>query len=126
MPMVISLSFLKTEWRVETNIHYRVDGVKKHTGGKKICRLRFPKNPATNWWKYKCVWTPDYIKIYYNDKLVRNVKDFKIMDHFSTDTLHVIFDVWPADIAKDYGGRIPMPVKQKFMIRNFSYTPLKK
>ena len=121
-----SYTYNLIEWKVETNIHYKFDNedFKRSCGGDKICKLRFLKDPSKVWYHYKCVWEPDKITFYYNDKKVRTEKRKNILDTFKGKTMHVIFDLWPDETKKDYGSILDLPIEQRFMARNFKYTPL--
>ena len=107
-----SQSFLGI-YNLQSNVHYIKDG-KKMLGG----RTKFFgfKDPTKNFLKYKLDWTPEYLKIYYNDVLVRTVKDQDILKQLSQTTMNVVINNSVTD------KHVP-DKPSEFTINYFKYTP---
>lgn len=105
-------------WNLPTNIwtHNNSDGkavnLRARTGYSGF------KNPATNFIKYTCTWSQEYIIIEHDDKIVRIIDDPKVLDHFKNKKMSVIInnhfqdDVPEGDNYSD------------FVVKHFSYVPL--
>lgn len=76
------------------------------------------KNPATNFIKYTCTWTEDYILIEHNNKVVRLIDDPNVLKHFNDKKMCVVIN---NHFQKD-------PPKEDnysdFTIKYFNYVPL--
>lgn len=73
--------------RVEPNIHYLKDnGVKSAMGAPDI-RV---KNPHKRWVKYACHWTPDFVRWYYDGRLVQECKDPEILRNLNDEQYIII------------------------------------
>tara|TARA_Y100000593_G_scaffold85957_1_gene163817 strand:+ start:1568 stop:2269 length:702 start_codon:yes stop_codon:yes gene_type:complete len=77
-------------WHVNTNIHlgkmpdnYSI-GAKSHWMGF--------KDPKNNFIKYGCEWREDFIKIFYNGKLVRHITDEDVLSQMRGKTMNIIIN----------------------------------
>ena len=104
-------------WRVETNFHcgkqpdnYNL-GAKTHWLGW--------KNPAKHFNKLGCLWTADTSKIFYNDRLVRELKDPKLLEEYRGKSMTVKIH------SHVYAGvYVTNPPTSEYVVRNFKYEPL--
>ena len=71
-------------YNVETNVHLLET---KNIGGED----GYIKEPM-RWNNYKVDWHPNYIKIYYNDRLVRSVEDAETLKYFEGHKMNVIIN----------------------------------
>ena len=62
--------WLNPSWKTTTNVHYQEDNKHKQIGARSISAFKF-YNPADNFIRYECEWTPDVIRIFMDGKLVR-------------------------------------------------------
>lgn len=104
-------------WRVETNFHcgkqpdnYNL-GAKTHWLGW--------KNPAKHFNKFGCLWTEDVIKIFYNDRLVRELKDPELLDEYRGKSMNVKINA-----HVDAGVDVNNHPTSEYVVRNFKYKPL--
>lgn len=70
---------------------------------------------------YKLVWTPEYLKFYYNNKLFRMINDYNIMKHINSYEMNIVItnmvkDNIPSNLS-EYSG---------FNIKDFKYSKLEK
>lgn len=116
--------WIKPSWRTTTNVHYRENNLTKtHIGSRNISFFKQPKDPVENWIRYKCIWEPDSITFYANDKKVRRVtgevckKMIKNIENPEKGfKMNAIFNVWCGNsIFNDIQMFTPMK------IRNFTY-----
>ena len=111
--------WINPSWTTTTNIHYAKDG--KHTEAKPRSVSIFKQwhNPANNYIKYECKWTPDEITFSVNGKVIR--KDTEAVKYFPKDNpqMRVIFDLLCEDPAKH-----KIEVEQDMYVRNFKYESL--
>lgn len=101
-------------WHVATNVWWKDKDSDIQLGGQNSWFGL--KNPAKNFIKYKLIWTNDSIKFYYNEKLVRNVTDKKVLDQCNNTTMNVILN--NSLIQED------LKTNSDFVIKYFTYTPL--
>jgi len=100
-------------WDIQTNVHYIEDGGKMLGGRTKFFGF---KDPTKNFIKYKLDWTSEYLKLYYNDVLVRTVTDPHILDQLSETTMNVVINNMVTD--KHVPGE-----SSEFIVNYFKYTP---
>ncbi len=105
-------------WAVETNVHWKrmTTGTHRNLGGQRAW-FGF-KNPRKKFIKYKLVWKPDNIKIYYNNKLVLEVTSELVLATIKDKPMHVLFN---NSTTKEAVNDIP---HSEMLIRNFKYTEL--
>ena len=102
-------------WNLQTNVHYNDEKGNKMTGGK-THYFGF-KDPTKNFIKYKVEWRSDSIKFYYDNRLVREITDKKILNQFKNTTMNVIIN---NGITKDAN---PTDInKSDFIIKYFKYN----
>lgn len=102
-------------WKVESNVHlgktpnnYNI-GAHNHFLGY--------KSPSVVWNKYAVLWLPEEISFWYNDTLVRKIKERSILDQLKGTTMNVVinnsvYKTHPSH-KKDVGV---------FSIKDFTYT----
>jgi len=80
-------------WDVQTNIHYRTSDNEEGRGsiGAKPGWMGW-KNPSKHFFKYECLWTPEFIEIKYNGKVVKKFSDKKIMEDINSQKQRVIIN----------------------------------
>lgn len=101
-------------WKVETNVHYELNGNINSIGGK---RHWFGiKDPARNFIKYRLEWKPDSIKIFHNEFPVRTITDSKILNTIKGSTMKVVLNNSVLD------GINHSPDSEMF-VKNFEFTP---
>lgn len=112
------INITDTKW--ETNIHYDDNGAKQY-GAKGIPTLLYlltHKQGKPDTWKL--VWTPEYIKIYFNGIRVRYVNDKKVINHFNANNkMRVVVNNM---LQKDY-NKSDYEKQENFELTNFKYTP---
>lgn len=119
--------WIKLGWRTTTNMHYRDDQMNKtHIGSRNIPYLKQPFEPDDWFIEYKCVWKPDSITFYANDKVVRKVTGKEcqqltqnIKNPEKGFKVNVVFNVW-VENPDEY----KIEMNQPMYIRNFKYIPL--
>lgn len=74
------------------------------------------KNPSKNFIKYKLVWSPDGLKFYYNNKLIRQVDDVDIMAQINNTTMNVILNNSLSKPDND--------TNSDFVVKYFKFSPL--
>lgn len=104
-------------WKIIPNIHYGVDRNGKHptVGG-----IHMPwtlKNPAKHFHKYKLIWDPEYISIYYNNIRVRKITDPMVLLWFRNEEQRVVINNGLTSKAN------PKNCESSFIINYFKYTP---
>lgn len=106
-------------YRVEPNVHYsdRRTGEHKQIGAKKVLSLIIKKG-KTN--KFKMVWKPDSISIYYNGIRVRKVTNDDILYQFRENKMHPILNLMVNESFNDYN----LAEEPTMVVKNFKYTPL--
>lgn len=62
-------------WNVQTNLHYGDHRDDTNAAAGSSTHWFGLKNPRKNYMRYKCEWTPEHVKIWYNGRLVRTFKD---------------------------------------------------
>jgi hypothetical protein len=103
-------------WDVQSNIHYDTTPNNKNTGAKQGWFSW--RNPSTSFFKYRLEWQPSFIKIYYNNCLVRSITDSYILDQFNKTTLNVIINN-----SVSFEVDIKNPPKSDFIVKFFKFTP---
>lgn len=99
-------------WNIQTNLHKKdksVIGAKTHCFGF--------KNPTENFIKYKVDWHPEYVKWYYNDRLVRTIRNQEILDELNVCTMNVIIN---NGVRTNLSQGAP---ESNFLIKYFEYVP---
>lgn len=66
-------------WNIQTNVHYRHEDENKSVGGETSYIPPFCTNPTNQTIKVEMLWHPEFIAIYYNDRLVRNIYDSEVL-----------------------------------------------
>ena len=105
-------------WRVETNIHLG-EPPTNYSLGAKPGYLDFT-SPTEKFNTYTLDWTPTYIKIYFNNKLIRHITDSKTLEQLEGKTMNVIIN---NGIQNSYSVNSSIDTTE-FLVRNFRYTPL--
>lgn len=72
---------------IETNIHFNLGDNKTSTGGRK-----HPINSDTDLLKVSCWWTENFIKIYYNGYLVRQITSKDILQWFKDKQMMIVLN----------------------------------
>jgi beta-glucanase (GH16 family) len=104
-------------WNVQTNYHYRTENENKSVGGKTHW-FGF-KNPQKNFIKYGCLWEEDQIVFCYNGRVVRTIKDKKILNSLKGTKMNVILNNHIREDIGNFGS-------SEFIIKSFKYTKLNK
>ena len=66
---------------------------------------------------YSVEWTKNYVKFYYDDILVRTIKDEEILKQLDNTTMNVIINNGVTEsVDRQY------PPESDFVIRNFKYS----
>lgn len=107
-------------WRVETNIHLG-ESPNNYNLGAQPGYVGFTP-PTEKFNTYTVDWTPTYIKIYYNNKLVRQVIDPNVLKQFEGKTMNVIVNngvqnSYPSQTFPDN------KLQTEFIARNFKHIP---
>lgn len=109
--------FLIFKRDLETNVHYgeqikdsnnNVIKSHSHIGGKEVWMW---KDPTNHYIKYSCHWTKDFIKIYYDGKLVREVTDKNILKYFKVPMRVILNTAVHDEYAPDWEQTSVMEVK---------------
>ena len=108
-----------TKW--ETNIHYENHGAKQY-GAKGISSLIYllthRKGQPDTW---KLVWTPEYIKIYFNGFRVRYITDKTVINHFNANNkMRIVVN----NMLQDNFDKTDYSKQENFELINFKYLPL--
>ena len=77
------------------------------------------KNPTKHFNKFGCLWKKDVIKIFFNDKLVRELKDPKLLKEYHGKSMNVKINAH-VDAEVDVKNH---PTSE-YVVRNFKYKPL--
>ena len=102
-------------WNLQTNLHYKNGENSKMVGGK-THYFGF-KDPTKYFMNYSVEWTKDYVKFYYDDILVRTIKDEEILEQLDNTTMNVIINNGVTEsVDRQY------PPESDFVIRNFKYS----
>lgn len=104
-------------WNLQTNVHYTKNGVSKMMGGK-THYFGF-KDPTKEFIKYSVIWEPKSLRFYYNERLVREVKDPNILSQLNSTTMNVIIN---NGVTSDVD--INNPPSSNFIIKDFVYKPI--
>ena len=99
---------------IQTNLHYTKDGKNKMVGGK--THFFSFKDPTKHFIKYSVEWTKDFVKFYYNNRLVRTIDDVEIMNQLNSTSMNVIIN---NGITSDFNTK--NVIKSDFIIKNFTY-----
>ena len=125
-PNYLDLSNLLKIRKVESNIHWREEGNKTKTLGARRHWMGFG-DPTKKFIKYKMIWLPESISIYYNSRLVRRVKDLKILEQLNATTLNVVINnhvTRKADSTYRTDQPTSLAQESDFVIKQFKYTRL--
>ena len=104
-------------WRVETNFHCG-EQPDNYNLGAKTHWLGF-KDPIKHYNKFGCLWTPDVIKIFYNDRLVRKLTDKKLLSEYHGKDMCVKINT-----HVDYSVDKNNPPNSEYKIKQFKYQKL--
>jgi len=101
------------------------DGSKQMVNTDSIVRFKTIKEPDRTFIEYKCIWAPDYIKIYYDNIIMfeiqasTSIHKKNLLDQLHGHKMNVIINNGVTSyVPLDY-----LP-ESDFMISNFEYTPL--
>lgn len=101
-------------WNVQTNVHYTKDGRNKMAKGKTHW-FGF-QDPSEHFITYMVDWTPESVKFYYDDRLVRVIDDPLIMSQLNQTKMNVIINNGvTAEVDKIN------PPKSDFVIDSFEF-----
>lgn len=106
-----------TFWNIQTNMHFGFSN-NKLSLKPKTHWFGF-KNPRKHFIKYGCLWLPDKIEIFYNDRSVRIINDPNILKYFKNTTMNVI-------INNDFDNNININssnINTEMIIKYFKYIP---
>ena len=106
-------------WRVETNIHLG-EAPNNYSLGAQPEYIGFT-SPTEKFNTYTVDWTPTYIKIYYNNKLVRQVTDPDVLKQLEGKTMNVIVN---NGVQNSYP--LDSNLQTELIARNFRYIPYTK
>lgn len=73
--------------KLNSNLHYVDNHMKKEMGAQSH---PLPVDPTEEFISYSCWWTKDFIRIYYDDTLVREITDKVVLDYFSREPMKLI------------------------------------
>lgn len=71
-------------WHVETNLWYRDSGKAKDRGAMRG-RISLCKPPHRRFIEYRVMWEPNSVRIYYDNRLVREVTNYLMLDKLNDD-----------------------------------------
>ena len=101
-------------WDVDSNVWWNKKGKNSMLGGKS--GWFGIKNPSKNFIKYKLVWSPDGLKFFYDNKLIRQVDDVEIMAQINNTTMNVILNNSLSKPDND--------TNSDFVVKYFKFSPL--
>jgi hypothetical protein len=101
-------------WNVQTNLHYKENGESKMLGGK--THYYSFKNPVKHFIKYTLDWSKEYVKFYYNDRLVRTINEPSILRQLNSTTMNVVIN---NGVTKEVNKETP-PISD-FIVKSFNY-----
>lgn len=99
------------------------NGEHKSDNRKNICRCRIKQNDFN---KYKVVWAPDYVDVYYNDYKVKRFTNKEMLAHFNKPEVHMhvlMSSGFYSDFPKHYKDYVNR--NKPMIVKSFKYTPLK-
>ncbi len=99
---------------IETNLHYRENETNQNIGGRKN---RFRIDPTKNFIKYSCDWSEEHIRFYYDNILIREITDKKILSKFDGHKMNVIIN----NGVTSFVNR-EKPPQSSFDIKYFKYV----
>ena len=101
-------------WNVQTNVFYRDknENIAMIRGQKHWFNI-FKKSPSKRFIKYGVDWQEDYIKIYYDDRLVKTIDDEYIISKFKGKQMNVIINNSLSKETKNH--------ESEFIIKYFIY-----
>ena len=85
------------------------------------------KDPTKKFIKYKMKWLPESISIYYDNILVRKIKDENILKQLNATTLNVVINnhvTRKADSTYNWQNFQSLAQESDFTIKQFTYTKL--
>lgn len=83
--------------KLESNLHYiGEDKIKQQLGAQ---QHPLSLDPTENFIPYSCWWTKDFIRIYHDDFLVREITDKNLLDYFSKEPMKLIIN---NSVRKEY------------------------
>lgn len=104
-------------YKVQTNIHIKDMDDKWDIGGKS--HFFGYKDPRFSFNKYSVIWTPKNVSFYYNDTMIRNITDGKILQLLNGHKMNVIIN------TSCYGyHRSHLKNDGLMEVKNFKYTEL--
>lgn len=111
--------FLYRNVRVESNVHYKDNGINRQAKPKGVHSRYFNHKIQSQWNHFKCTWKENIIAFSINDVVVRTITDMNILSRMKTKGMWVIFNVWPNDSfdLSEYGDITTF--SRPFIIKNF-------
>ena len=85
------------------------------------------KAPTKKFIKYKMIWLPESISIYYDNRMVRKIKDSNILKQLNSTTLNVVINnhvTSKADSTYNWRNFQSLAQESDFTIKQFTYTKL--
>lgn len=121
--------WIRLGWTTTNNVVYRNEQMNQtHIGSENVPYTKQTKDPSENWIEYKCVWKPDRITFYANNKVVRDVTGYicqqltkNIENPEKGFKMNAIFNAWTENPDQHTIDMI-----QPMLVRNFKYTPYEK
>ena len=104
-------------WDIQTNVHYTDEIGNKMVGGE-TGYMGF-KNPTEHFITYSCIWQPNFIRFYYDGRLIREIKDPKILKHLENTKMNVIINNGVTKRVNQID-----PPESDFIISTFRYSPI--
>jgi hypothetical protein len=101
-------------WRLETNFHCGKEP-NNYNLGAKTHWLGF-KNPSKHFNRFGCLWTPNVIRIFYNHRLVRELKDEKLLKEYRGKKMNVKINA-----HVDENVNIHNHPTSEYVVKNFRY-----
>jgi len=108
---------------IHPTMHWTKNGEHIQEGKNNIltCQLKC----GDNFDKYKVVWTPKFVKIYYNNNLIKTYKNKDMLDHFNKPEIkfHAIMSSGPYKpfSSEDYNDYLKN--NKPMLIKSFKYLP---
>jgi len=106
-------------WNVQTNVHYTKENKNKMIGSK-THYFGF-KDPSEHFITYTLIWERDSISFFYDNRLVRKIKDKKILSQLSNTTMNVVIN---NGITEDAILNSSMIDESDFIIKEFRFSPI--
>lgn len=129
----VPFNIIRSGYKIETNIHWdsKLNGGDHMQAGARGCFSYIMNRPASTPIKYRLLWTPNEVSIYYNDVLVRHINDIThpvFFEQINEDPRMDIIINLNSPCSKS--GKIMKDLKKnpdyesKFELINFTYKRL--